>query len=77
MKFIKQNKTPAVYFGKSKAVSFAPSIMKSICALQAWSRFPVKLIVALLLDQHVVFVVHLNLLQLTYNVLWYRDDPVV
>ena len=44
MKFFKQNKTPLVYFGKSKAVSFAPSIMKSICALQAWSRFPVKLI---------------------------------
>ena len=44
MKFLKQNKAPAVYFEKSKAVSFAPSIMKSICALQAWSRFPVKLI---------------------------------
>ena len=52
---------------KYKMVSFASSVMKNIVAPAAQSRFSLTLIVVLLLDQHQVLVVYLNLLLSFYS----------
>ena len=43
--------------------------MKNIFVLPIWSRFPI-------LDRHLVFLVYLDLLQSTYNILWNMDNLV-
>ena len=61
------NNTLAVPREKSKMVSFASSITKNINLLLLPLRFPVELV--MLLDQHQVLVVYLNLLLSFYYVL--------
>ena len=60
---------------KSKMLSFASSVLKNIVTLLSF-RFLRKKLVVLLLDQHLVFAVFLNLLQLTYSILRNRDNLV-
>ena len=60
---------------KSKMLSFASSVLKNIVTLLSF-RFLLKKLVVLLLDQHLVFAVFLNLLQLTYSILRNRDNLV-
>ena len=51
---------------------FTSSTMKNIFA--CWSRFPVKLILVLLLYQHQVFLSYLNLLLPSYNILLIKNN---
>ena len=60
---------------KSKMLSFASSVLKNIVTLLSF-RFLLKKLVVLLLDQHLVFAVFLNLLQLTYSILRNRDNLI-
>ena len=60
---------------KSKIISFVSSKLKNV-VFPPWSRFTVKLIGLLLLVQHQVLVVYLNLLLSTYNNFWNRDNLV-
>ena len=75
---IKLENTFTVPCEKSKTVSFVSSIMKKIIVFPFWSKFAEKLILyaVLLLNQHQVHLVYLNLLQLTYNALWNRDNLI-
>ena len=58
-------------------VSFSYSIIKNFVEVSSFSRFSVKLFFfILILDQHLVLVVYLNLLLLTYNVLRNRDNLI-
>ena len=50
-----------------KLVSLASSKMKNVFAFLFQFRFLVKLICYIAFDQHLVLVVYLNLLHLTYN----------
>ena len=72
----KNHNTLTLLFEKFKTVSFAPSIVKNIVEPSALSRFPVKLIFCMLLDQHLVFAIYLNLLQLICSIFWNRDNLI-
>ena len=61
--------TLTVPFAKYKTVSFVSLMIKNIVAHSALFRFPVKSIFILPLDQHLVFAIYLNLLDLAYNFL--------
>ena len=72
----KNHNTLTLLFEKFKTVSFAPSIVKNIVEPSALSRFPVKLIFYMLLEQHLVFAIYLNLLQLICSIFWNRDNLI-
>ena len=61
------HKTLTVPCDKCKMVSFTSSIMKNFFAPAPLSRFPIKLICCIPLDQHQGFVVYLNLLLSFYS----------